>query len=843
MKVPQEWLLRYCNPGLSTAELENKLTDSGTKVEAIHQHGPPSPDGFVVGLVLSRVQHPDADRLGVCSVDTGADEPAQIVCGAPNVAAGQFVPVAQIGAVMPGGMKIKKAKLRGVESRGMICSAKELELGLESDGILVLAKAGVDDAELAFGTQPSATQVTPGIDPGKLRPGAPLASVLPMGGPVIELEITPNRPDSLGVYEVARELHAATGAELRPQKWAKVELPKAVPVTETGDGAPTASSSGLTITLTESTRCERFTAIVYQDVVVGPSPPWLASRLVAAGQRPINNVVDITNYVMLETGQPLHAFDLDRVAGGRLDVYSAAADEEITTLDGERRKVPARTMLIKDADGPTSIAGIMGGARSEVLPTTTRVAIEVATWHGPSIHSSSWALAVRSEASSRNEKGLPVEQVLDAQRRALQLMSELAGASPSGGMIDLGTRSHSAPVLQLPGSFCKRVLGYDVPERRQIELLKAIDLGVESSGTGVLTVTVPPRRRNDLTRPIDLIEEIARRDGLGNVPATLPAGRPAGGLTDRQKADRALLDLLVGRGLKEVVGWSFGNATQLDRLGIPEGDPLRAAVKVRNPMSSELGLMRTTLLPSLLEIAERNTSRGNRDLRFVELGTTYRDAPGAELPNESRTLGVLLTGDLFEATWAMPAPPKADALAATELVRAIGSLLRVDLEIDQSSPPAHLHPGRGATVRLAGREIGVVGELHPRVAAQYDLTDPVAVLELDAGAVLDAMPGRPQYAPFAGFPPVTQDLAVVVDTAVPAKTVVAAAHGGGSSLLRDVRVFDVYTGEGLGAGKRSLALRLTFRAEDRTLTEEEASAARGKILAALEKQVGAVARG
>jgi phenylalanyl-tRNA synthetase beta chain len=840
MRVPQQWLLSYCDPKLSTAELEERLTDSGTKVEAIHQAGPPSPDGFVVGLVLSREQHPDADRLGVCLVDTGGDEPAQIVCGAPNVGAGQFVPVAQIGAVMPGGMKIKKAKLRGVESRGMICSAKELELGLESDGILVLATA---DGEVAFGDRPAAHAFTNGIDLSKVRVGAPLGDVVPLGGPVIELEITPNRPDSLGIYEVARELHAATGADLRAQPWAKVELPKPVASTETATGAPTATASGLTVTLTESEKCERFTAIVYEDVVVGPSPPWLAARLVAAGQRPINNVVDITNYVMLETGQPLHAFDLDRVAGGSLDVYSAQAGEAITTLDGEDRKVPAGTLLIADADGPTSIAGIMGGERSEVLPTTTRVAVEVATWHGPTIHATSWALAVRSEASTRNEKGLPVEQTLDAQRRAHQLMSELAGAKVAGPMIDLGTRSVSAPVLQLPGSFCKRVLGYDVSEARQIELLKAIDLHVESSGTGVITVTIPPRRRNDLTRPIDLVEEIARLDGLSNVPATLPAGRPAGSLSPRQYADRALLDLLVGRGLTEVVGWSFGNTDQLDRLGLPEGHPLREAVKVRNPMSSELGQLRTTLLPSLLEIAERNVARGHRDLRLVELGTTYRAAPGQELPIERRTLGVLLTGNLFPPTWDRPNPKAADALAVTELVRAIGALLRVDLEIEQSTPPVHLHPGRGAVVLLGGREIGVVGELHPRVAKTYDLDGPVAILELDATALLDAMPGRPQYEPFAGFPPVSQDLAVIVDEAVPAKTVLAAAKNGGSSLLRDVRVFDVYTGDGVDAGKRSLALRLTFRAEDRTLTEEEATAARKKILKSLESEVGAVGRG
>ena len=843
MNVPQEWLLSYCDPGLDTAQLEARLTDSGTKVEAIHQVGPPSSEGFVVGLVLERTQHPDADRLGVCRVDLGEPEPIQIVCGAPNVAGGQFVAVARVGAVMPGGMKIKKAKLRGVESNGMICSSKELDLGLDSDGILVLATvAEGKTAGLEVGAGLPATNPLAGVNAGALRPGAPLAGVLPLGGPMIELEVTPNRPDSLGIYEVARELHAATGAPLAPAPWQGVQLPPSITASTDPQGRPTASSAGLQVTVSDE-RCQRFTAIVYENVQVGPSPPWLAQRLVAAGQRPINNVVDITNYVMLETGQPLHAFDLDRVAGGTLDVHAAAPGTKLTTLDEVEREVPEGTLLISDADGPTSVAGIIGGARSEVLPTTTRVAIEVATWHGPSIHTASWAMAVRTEASTRFEKSLPVEQALDAQRRALQLMEQLAGATPVGSMIDLGVRTIPAPVLQLPGSFCKRVLGYDVPESRQIQLLRAIDLGVESSGTGVLTVTIPSKRRNDLTRPIDLIEEISRLDGLANVPATLPAGRPAGRLTTRQRADRALQDLLVGRGLLEVVGWSFGNTDQLDKLGLPNDDPLRKAVLVRNPMSSELGQLRTTLAPSLLEVAQRNTARGFRDLRLFELGTTYEAAPQSDLPIERRSLGILLTGDLTIPTWKDQTPAKADASAVLELLRAISALLRVELTIDQSVVAAHLHPGRGATVRLGEVAVGIVGELHPRIAALYDLAAPVAFLELDVSALLDAMPGRPQYQPFATFPPVTQDLAVVVDETIPAQQIVDAARSGGTALLRDVSVFDVYTGPGVDEGKRSLALRLTFRAEDRTLTEEEASKARGKILSALEKQVGAVARG
>ena len=394
MRVPLSWLREYCDPALDVHQIEERLTLTGTKVEAIHHHGVRGGEGFVVGRVLDVQPHPDADRLRVCEVDIGETEkggPAQIVCGAPNVAAGQTVAVVLPGAVMPDGTKIKRAKLRGVVSEGMILAENELEIGPGGEGIMVLDELQLD-AEFA--------------------PGTPLADVLPIETDVIELEITPNRPDCLGVYGVARELHAATNESLAPEPWLDDE----------GTDGPV---EGAEVIVECPELCPRFTARVFEDVEIGPSPPWLKARLTAAGQRPINNVVDITNYAMLLSGQPLHAFDLDRVAHGKLTVRRAREDEQVQTLDGQTRTLDAETILIEDADGPTSIAGLMGGARSEVVPETTRVLMEVATWDGPSIHRASWRLGLRSEASSRFEKGLQPEQCMHSQAIATRLMIEL----------------------------------------------------------------------------------------------------------------------------------------------------------------------------------------------------------------------------------------------------------------------------------------------------------------------------------------------------------------------------------------------------------------------------------
>ena len=621
MRVPIDWLHEYCRPDLDTAALADRLAMTGTEVERIEHHGVGALDNFVVGRVLQAQPHPDADRLSVCLVDIGDGEPSQIVCGAPNVAAGQTVAVAKPGAVMPDGTKLKVAKLRGQASNGMILAEDEVAIGTEHAGIMVLEDDG-------------------------LLPGTPLEGVLPISTDVLELEITPNRPDCLAIYGIAREAHAATGATLKPPPWSD----------DPGTAGPV---EGANVIVECPDLCPRFTARIFEDVKIGPSPWWLKARLMAAGQRPISNVVDITNYVMLLTGQPLHAFDLERVAGAELTVRLARAGEQVQTLDGQTRTLDDQMMLIADADGPTSIAGVMGGSRSEVNDGTTRVLMEAANWDGANVHRTSLKLGLRSEASSRFEKGLQPEQAIDGQAVAAALMIELCGARLLSGTIDVGGPGPEPQMLRLRDARVGRLLGVDVPRARCAEILEALEFTVADAPDG-LNVTVPAFRRADVTREADLIEEVARLGALDTLPSTLPSRHGASGrLTPRQRLRRRASDALTGQGLDEVVGWSFVSPDLATKLRLPE----RPMVKLQNAMSSEQSLLRTTLLGSLLDNASRNRDRGAATVRLFEAGAVYLlgDEP---LPDEPYHVGALLAGPVRPATWRAQSPPAVDFFAA-----------------------------------------------------------------------------------------------------------------------------------------------------------------------------------
>jgi phenylalanyl-tRNA synthetase beta chain len=831
MRVPLPWLREYCDPALDVRAIEERLTMTGTKVEAIHHHGVPSTEGFVVGRVLSAEQHPDADRLKVCTVDVGAEDeqPATIVCGAPNVAAGQTVAVARPGAVMPDGSNLKQAKLRGIVSEGMILSESELEISDGSEGILVL-DGQMLDAELA--------------------PGTPLEQLLAISADVLELEITPNRPDCLGVFGVARELHAATGAALTDAPWSA----------DPGSVGPVA---GVEVLVECPDLCPRFTARVFENITIAPSPPWLKARLMAAGQRPINNVVDITNYAMLLSGQPLHAFDLGRVAGARLTVRRAREGEQVQTLDSQTRTLDAEMVLIEDADGPTSIAGLMGGARSEVQDDTKRVLMEVATWDGPNIHRSSWALALRSEASSRFEKGLQPEQCLHAQAIAAKLMIDLCGASLAPGTIDIGPKSEGAVVgglqLGLRAARVQAILGVPVTVERQAEILGALDFLTEPREGG-LEVTVPALRRDDVTREIDLIEEVARIDGLERLPATLPARRGAAGkLTHAQRVRRAAEDAMVGRGLHEIVGWSFTEPALLERLLLPPEHPLRRVVTVENPLSDTQSVMRPTLLGSLLDAAQHNVARNGPDLAIFESGTVYRaSTPGAphELPaDEHHALGVLLSGALAPRAW-RGERQEADFFTAKALLEGLLERFGLSWSVQAGDAWPFLHPGRSATVlaspaagsalvavegATAPVRLGFLGELHPLVAGAWDLQRSAA-FAIDLGKLAALASPLVEFSAFGPFPPLRQDLAVTLPDTVAAEAALERVRGAARGLLEDARVFDVYSGEQVGEGRRSLALALSFRALERTLTDEDIEPVRAKIVAALQ-EIGGELRG
>jgi phenylalanyl-tRNA synthetase beta chain len=821
MRVPFSWLREYCDPGLDARELAERLAMTGTEVERVGSFGPPVAAGFVVGRVLEREPHPNADRLSVCTVDSGDGEPRTIVCGAPNVAAGQTVPLALPGATMPGGAKLGKAKLRGVESYGMILSAAELEIAEESKGIMVL-----EDGPPA---------------------GTPLAEVLPIAEPVLELEVTPNRSDCFGVYGVAREVHAISAAPLAPEPWAED-----APAEGGGEAGDYAS-----VAVAVPELCPRFTARVFTDVTIGPSPAWLQARLSAAGQRPINNVVDITNYVMLLTAQPLHAFDLDRVPDGALTVRVAAEGETMTTLDGVERSFDSETVLVCDSRGPSGIAGIMGGQVSEVSEATTRVLLEVANWNGTNILRTSRLLGLRSEASSRFEKQLHPALCLRAQRIASRLMVELCGAKLVPGTIDVAAEVPPAPRIGLRGERVEGLLGMAIEQADQIAYLERLGFGVVAEGDDLM-VEVPPDRHYDVTREADLVEEVARIHGLDeHLPSTLPAvAGQAGGLRRDQRLRRRAEDALRDLGFDEIVGWSFTDPGEAGRLRIPAEDPRAAGVAISNPLSEDQSVMRTTLLGSLLAAAQRNLAHDAERVALFESGRIYLNTPPTGLKAEPESafrpvgplagafagelgapfaephrLGALAVGPLAPQSWRGGGEP-VDFFAVKGVLDGLADRLGVELGFEPTSEP-FLHPGHAAKILIGETGVGWIGEVHPLVCREWDLAAAVG-FEVDLAPLVDAASaGEETFEDVTTFPAVHQDLAVVVSAGVSAKEVRDAVLTGGGELLSSADIFDLFEGEQLGEGRKSLALRLEFRAADRTLTDEEVAARRESIAAEL----------
>ena len=809
MRVPIDWLSEYVEVSLTPVELSERLAMTGTEVARVVHHGPLSADNFVVGKVLSAEQHPDADRLRVCSVDSGDDGPRTIVCGAPNVAAGQTVAVALPGAVMPDGTKLGEAKLRGIKSSGMILAEDELGIGGEHDGIMVL--------------------------PDELTPGTPLGEIFALSCEVLEPEVTPNRGDCGGLYGIAREVHAATGAALSAPPWAD----------DPGAGTLDQEPAGIAVTVEDVGLCPRFTARVFENVTVGPSPIWLKARLAAAGQRSISNVVDITNYVMLVSGHPLHAFDLDQIAGGELTVRSARKGEVLTTLDGEERLLDSDICLIADADGPTSLAGVMGGSRSEVSEQTSRVLLEAAVWDGANINRTSTRLGLRSEASSRFEKGLPPEGALEAQAMATALMLELTGATLADGTLDVGGDGPPADLIRLRDARIVSLLGTPIERERSQQILESLGFVVSDADDG-LDVTVPHWRRDDVTREADLIEEVARINGLDSLPATLPLNRTgrAGGLSREQRLVRRAEDVLVGRGLSEIVGWSFTDPQICDRLLLPEDHPLRALVVIENPMSSAQSVMRPSILPSLLDAAAYNLARGAEGCALFESGSVYRAGPseGGMAANEHHGLGAIVTGPAREPSWADPEPPAARIETAHALVSSVLGALGIEWQVEDGELP-FLHPGRTAMIATADGSLGWFGEVHPAVAASWEIEQPIAALAIDIGRAAALAPSHAIFTDLTSFPPLREDLAVIVPSGVTAASVVACILAAGSPLVSRAEVFDVYSGEQVGEGRVSLALHVDFAAADRTLSDEDVAPLREKIVAALKAEVGGELRG
>ncbi len=819
MLVPYSWL-REIVPGLPAdpTELARRLSDSGTYVEAIHEVGVADAsngggEAFKVGRVLRFDKHPDADKLRLVKVDVGdEDGPRQIVCGASNFEVGDTVAVVLPGGRMPDGMEIREAKLRGVESRGMMLSERELGLSTDHAGIMIL--------------------------PSEWTPGEPLHGHVPIGDHVLELEVTGNRPDCLGMLGVAVEASAAMGVDM-------IDMgPYDVEPNATGD-----VTDHVTVEVEATDLCPRYMARAFVDVTVGDSPLWLKAWLARAGMRSINNIVDITNYVMLLTGQPLHAFDADKLRGSKIVVRRAREDEQVTTLDDVERTLDPDTLVIADAEQTAVIAGIMGAADVEVTADTTRIVLEAATFDGHSIQRSSRELGLRSESSSRFEKGLDPHSPKVAMGFATRMLVEICGAKFVPGTIDVHAPQGlpELPAFDVPADLPRRVLGIEISDADVEETLGRLQFRAMRA-KDAWHVTVPHTRMYDVTRPIDVVEELGRFR-LDQIPSELPPIRTGGAvLTRMQRLRRLLEDTCAGLGLNEVVTYGLVGPGTGEALGNSE----ETVVRLANPMTVDHAEMRTALFPGHLEVVRRNHAAGTTDVAIFEIGRTYyATEPGATgadgLPrfsSERDVLGILATGTLGGVRWDLPGLP-ADYPAVAGLVASVLAATGIEATFSTlGNLPGWVHPGQVAEVRSAsGAVLGWVGALHPRFAAAAGVETDVFAAHLDLHAIDAARTLQPRFTAYSEFPPVVEDIALVLDDSVAGGEVVRATRDAGGDLLESVAVFDRYVGEPIPAGRHSLALRLTFRAPDRTLTDEETAAVRGTIVDALRERFGAELRG
>lgn len=793
MLVPLEWLKEYVDIDISTKELADRLTMTGTKVEAIEDIGK-NIQNVVVGKILSVEPHPNADKLVICKVDVGKDV-IQVVTGAPNVQAGQLVPVALHGALLPGGIKIKTGKLRGEISQGMMCSGEELGLtdadypGAEADGIMILN----EDYPL----------------------GMDIKEALQLGGEVIEFEITSNRPDCLSVLGIAREAAVATKKAV---KYPKIEVQK-------GIGSIEGEAS---VIVEDGKLCPRYCARLVKDVKIGPSPLWMRRRLAAAGVRPINNIVDITNYVMLELGQPMHAFDADKIAQKTIIVRRARDGEVLITLDDQERKLDENTLIIADPEKPIALAGVMGGLNTEITDQTKNVLLESALFDGGIVRAAAKRLGLRSEASSRFEKGLDITNAERAMNRAIQLIQELGIGTVVEGMIDVCHGSLEMQTLEVPWKRINKLLGIDLTVEEISEILESLEFKVECMGD-MLKVGVPSFRR-DIEGVADLAEEVARIYGYNNIPMTLMENSVAHASRTREQI---LIDLaketLAGVGLYEIVTYSFTSPDVYETIGFKK-EEYPEVVKIANPLGVEHSIMRTTLIPSVLEVLSRNFNRRIDDCRVFEIANIYipKSTSADELPDELLTLAI---GEYGEGV---------DYYTLKGQVEVLLDVFGVMPKI-KFVPGSHptFHPGRTADIMLGEEKIGVIGEIHPKVAKNYKLENRVLVGELNFEKLMEHADTDKKYVPLPKYPAVTRDIAIVVDKKVLAGEIEEIILKKGGRLLEKAELFDVYEGDQIPEGYKSMAYALSFRALDRTLKDEEVDKIVDKIISELADKVDA----
>ena len=785
MDLSIRWLKDYVDIGdISMRDFSEAMSMSGSKVEGWTTEFE-DVKNVVVGKILSVEPHPDSDHLVICQLDVGQQEPVQIVTGASNVHVGDMVPAALHKSQLPNGVKITKGKLRGVMSNGMMCSIAELNLTkgdfpyAAENGIFLLQ----EDCQV----------------------GQDIASAIGCNDTCVEFEITPNRPDCLSVLGLAREAAVTFGKEL------KMHTPQV-------KGCGGDVHDYLSVEVRNPQLCPRYTAKVVKNVKIGPSPRWMRERLRASGVRPIDNIVDITNYVMLEYGQPMHAFDIEYVKDHKIIVRNAVSGETIQTLDGVDRTLSEDMLVIADSEKASAVAGVMGGEHSGINENTHTVVFESACFKGSSVRITAKKLGMRTESSGRFEKGLDAQNCLPAVMRACELVELLGAGEVVDGVIDVDNTNYQPTRIHLDADWTNRFLGTDIPKEQMVKILT--DLQFQLEGDEIIV----PSFRSDVEHKADIAEEIARFYGYNNIPTTIAKGSPEGGYNEYQKFERVVNQNMLAQGMYEIMTYSFVSPKQYDKIRLPKDDPKRQSVVIRNPLGEDTSIMRTNAIPSMMDILSKNYNNRNGAVSLYEIGNEYIPVEGELLPDEVPNLVLGMYGD------------DKDFFTLKGVVENLLDTLAIrEYDVDAKSDDPTFHPGRCAVLSKDGEEFGIIGEVHPLVCANYGINTRVYVGKLKLRKLFAMMDTQRSYVPMPKFPASTRDLALLCDDALPVMTMEKAIKAAAGKILEKIELFDVYKGSQIAQGKKSVAFTISMRASDRTLTDEEVNGAMSKILKALEE--------
>ncbi|HDE5657631.1 phenylalanine--tRNA ligase subunit beta [Staphylococcus aureus] len=800
MLISNEWLKEYVTIDDSVSNLAERITRTGIEVDDLIDYTKDIKN-LVVGFVKSKEKHPDADKLNVCQVDIGEDEPVQIVCGAPNVDAGQYVIVAKVGGRLPGGIKIKRAKLRGERSEGMICSLQEI--GISSNYVPKSFESGI----YVY----SESQV----------PGTDALQALYLDDQVMEFDLTPNRADALSMIGTAYEVAALYNTKMTKPETTSNEL-------------ELSANDELTVTIENEDKVPYYSARVVHDVTIEPSPIWMQARLIKAGIRPINNVVDISNYVLLEYGQPLHMFDQDAIGSQQIVVRQANEGEKMTTLDDTERELLTSDIVITNGQTPIALAGVMGSDFSEVKEQTSNIVIEGAIFDPVSIRHTSRRLNLRSESSSRFEKGIATEFVDEAVDRACYLLQTYANGKVLKDRVSSGELGAFITPIDITADKINRTIGFDLSQNDIVTIFNQLGFDTEINDDDI-TVQVPSRRK-DITIKEDLIEEVARIYGYDDIPSTLPVFEKvtSGQLTDRQYKTRMVKEVLEGAGLDQAITYSLVSKEDATAFSMQQ----RQTIDLLMPMSEAHASLRQSLLPHLIEAASYNVARKNKDVKLFEIGNVFFANGEGELPDQVEYLSGILTGDYVVNQW-QGKKETVDFYLAKGVVDRVSEKLNLEFSYRRADID-RLHPGRTAEILLENKVVGFIGELHPTLAADNDLKR-TYVFELNFDALMAVSVGYINYQPIPRFPGMSRDIALEVDQNIPAADLLSTIHAHGGNILKDTLVFDVYQGEHLEKGKKSIAIRLNYLDTEETLTDERVSKVQAEIEVALIEQ-GAVIR-